>query len=136
MLIYILRNIISIRLDFLLGRAFSIVHSHGGKYVRANGSLSQHIATYRFKVEKEDNYTIWIEALGTSFKDNSVSFYIDDNRQRTVHLVVFLKETAWIWNCLNKKVGIALSILAVGEEEIERFFCNCLFLFLFPMYKQ
>jgi len=89
------------------GRAFSIVHSHGGKYVRANGSLSQHIATYRFKVEKEDNYTIWIEALGTSFKDNSVSFYIDDNRQRTVHLVVFLKETAWIWNCLNKK-GIRL----------------------------
>ena len=81
-----------------------IVDGNGEKYVRANGTLSQHIATYRFKVEKVDVYTVWIEALGTSFRDNSVWFYIDNHRQQTAHSNIIEAQPAWTWNCLNRKV--------------------------------
>ena len=95
--------IIIIRLPyFLAGKAFSVVEVNGEKYVKANGTLSQHIATYRFKVEKSDSYTVWIEILGTSKADNSVFYYIDEHMQQTVHPTFIIGKPAWTWNCFNQ----------------------------------
>ena len=86
--------------------------------MRANSTLSEHIATYRFRVEKSADYIVWIEVLGTSLRDNSVSLYIDQYRQKTVHSVIRSAQPAWTWNYLDQKVRIllqSLSHVAVGS---------------------
>ena len=93
-----------------VGKAFSIIKTDKEKYVRGNGTFSQHIATYRFKVEKDDVYIVWIEVLGLSFKDNSVSYYIDNYKEKVAHLSILALQPSWTWNCLHQEVCLSITL--------------------------
>ncbi|XP_065057342.1 uncharacterized protein LOC135685354 [Rhopilema esculentum] len=81
------------------GPAYSVVIINRQKYIRANGTVSQTVASYQFRVEKNDFYTIWIDFLGTNSTDNSISYVVDHGRIIPRHLSI--RKDIPVWSCLN-----------------------------------
>ena len=80
-----------------------------GTYARAVGRLSDHIATYKFRVEKDGYYLIWLDVLGRSSSENGVIYIVDNSKQTTVDLVVKIGQP--IWNCLDRQVKTSFKLL-------------------------
>lgn len=92
----------------LLGPAYSIAVTVTGTYARAKGKLSDHIATYQFKVEMDGYYHIWLDVLGTNSRDNGVFYIVNDSKQTKVNLIV--KKGQPIWNRLDRQVENSFEI--------------------------
>ena len=92
----------------LLGSGYSIAVTETGTYVRARGKLSDHIATYKFRVEKDGYYHIWLDVLGANSRENGVIYIVDNSKQTKVNLIVSKGQP--IWNRLDRQVKNSLKL--------------------------
>jgi hypothetical protein len=76
----------------LLGPAYNFVTVVNKQvYVIAKGRFDDLIASYEFKIHVGGEYSIWLLAYGTSTRDNSLRFRIDN-------LDIYLWDTTFIEN--------------------------------------
>ncbi len=86
--------------------------------MKANGTFSDQIATYDFKTEVDGFYSIWLDLLGTSTYDNSVTYHVDDQMQISSHLIVKKKEPTW--NCLSRNVSDSCWYICIGSTGVNK----------------
>ena len=71
----------------------------------ASGQIGKLIASYEFVVHVAGEYSIWLRALGTSKRDNGVSFRVDNGDNYPWHTTYIDEITRAMWAMYLYEVG-------------------------------